>query len=263
MPAPIDPAMAYTYGTVVEAAYRLFTPGLLDPATAAAQLPPGWTVLTELTAIDRVHDKSEPEFFGLALQSPDQGLLIAIRGTDLFIEWLVDAEFMPRSFPGAANSGKVEDGFCSVYSSLRCTSTGSDVRSLVSQLPAPARVTIAGHSLGAAVATLLALDVAVNVPGVDLTLYTYASPRVGDAAFVALCNTRLPVHYRIVNRPDLVPRLPPLYEATGTEIELDSTTYPVVAHKVACYHTLTTYLWLLNQASRFGLGTCARPDGGS
>jgi triacylglycerol lipase len=258
MPATFDPAVAYTYGTVVEAAYRLFAPGVLDPATTTAQLPAGWTVLTELTAIDRVGGKTDPEFFGLALQSADHELLIAIRGTDTFIEWLVDAEFKRCTFPGAPDGGQVEDGFCSVYSTLRCATTGSDVRTLVAGLPAPATVIIAGHSLGAAVATLLALDVAVNVPGIDLTLYTYASPRVGDATFVALCNTRVPVNYRIANRPDLVPRLPPLYDATGSEIELDSTTYPNIAHKVTCYHTLTTYLWLLNQASAFGLGSCAR-----
>ena len=92
---------------------------------------------------------------------------------------------------------------------------------------------------------------------IHVTLYTYASPRVGDATFVAFSNARVPAQYRIVNRPDIVPRLPPLYETSGTEIELDSTAYSAVAHRIACYHTLTTYLWLLNQQSVFGLGTCA------
>jgi triacylglycerol lipase len=254
-----DPSVAYIYGTCVEAAYRLFTPGVVTPLLNTAQVPAGWQVLTELNAVDRVAMKTEEEFFGLVLQSDDeQQVLLTIRGTDTFLEWLVDAEFVPCAFPGVPSAGRVESGFCGVYSSLRVTSASATPLSLIGQLPPATKVTIAGHSLGAAVATLLALDVCVNLPDVNLTLYTYASPRVGDAAFARLCDARLATHYRVVNTADIVPRLPPAYVATGTEIELNSTTYPVVAHRVACYHTLTTYLWLLNQQSEYGLGTCER-----
>jgi hypothetical protein len=256
-----DASIAYNYGTLVEIAYRLFKPGVLDPTVVSGQLPAGWTLVTELTAIDRVARKTEPEFFGLVVQSAaDQSVLIAIRGTDTFLEWLIDAEFTPRAFQGAPGAGLVEDGFASVYDTLTCTSTGGNVLSLVKQLPAGAKVTIAGHSLGAAVATLVAVDIGANVPGVALTLYTYAPPRVGDATFVKFFDAHVPMNFRVVNRPDIVPRLPPLYDPAGTEIDVDSTAYPVVAHRLACYHTLTTYLWLLDQRSAFGLGTCDRAD---
>ena len=145
---------------------------------------------------------------------------------------------------------------------LHCSGAASDVLSLIRQSAPGTKVTVAGHSLGAAVATLLALDIAVTLPATDLTLYTFASPRVGDAAFAAFCNIRVPLHFRIANRPDLVPHTPPLYEPTGTLIEVDSTASPAVAHSIACYHTLTTYLWLLNQSSSFGLGACGRAAGG-
>jgi hypothetical protein len=254
-----DPAVAFTYGSVVKAAYQLLSPGVLNPATTAVALPPGWTVASELTAIDTVGRKTEPEFFGLAVESKaEQHLLIAIRGTDTFMEWIVEAEFVPRQFPAVPDAGLVEDGFCSVYSSLRCSTTGCDVLSLVRQSAPGTKVTVAGHSLGAAVATLLALEIAVTLPATDLTLYTFASPRVGDATFAAFCDARLPMHFRIENRPDLVPHVPPLYRSTGTLIEVDSTTYPAVGQSVSCYHTLRTYLWLLNQSSPWGLGACGR-----
>lgn len=259
MTLAFDPTVAYGYGAVIEIAYRLFKPGVLDPTVASGQLPAGWTLITELTAIDKVAHKTEPEFFGLALQSAaDNGVLVAIRGTDTLLEWLIDAEFTPRPFQGAPGGGLVEDGFASVYDTLTCTTTGSSVLSLVKQLPAGTKVTIAGHSLGAAVATLVAADIGANLPGLDLALYTYAPPRVGDATFVKFFAAHVPVNFRIVNRPDIVPRLPPLYDPVGNEIDFDSTAYPVVAHSLACYHTLTTYLWLLDQQSSFGLGTCAR-----
>ncbi len=145
------------------------------PRSSAEQLPAGWTLVTELTAINRVAHKTEPEFFGLVVQSAaDNSVLIAIRGTDTFLEWLIDAEFTPRAFQGAPGAGMVEDGFASVYDNTDLIRTGDNVLSLVKQLPAGTKVTIAGHSLGAAVATLVAVDIGANVPGVDLTLYTYA-----------------------------------------------------------------------------------------
>jgi hypothetical protein len=246
-----DPLVAYTYGACIEAAYRLFTPGVLTPAPGSATLPAGWKVLTELTGVDRVATKSDAEFFGLVLQAADDDhVLLVIRGTDTLLEWLVDAEFKPCAFPGIAAAGRVEDGFCSVYSSLRCASTSAAPLSLIAHLPPGTKVTIAGHSLGAAVATLLALDVVVNAPTVPVTLYTYASPKVGDSTFAAFCDRRVATHYRIANSADIVPRLPPAYVATGSAVELNSASYPVVAHRVAWYHTLTTYLWLLNISSR-------------
>jgi triacylglycerol lipase len=256
-----NPSVAYEYGAVIEIAYRVFKPGVLDPTVVSGQLPAGWTLVTELTAIDRVAHKTEPEFFGLVVQSAaDNSVLIAIRGTDTLLEWLIDAEFTPRAFQGAPSAGLVEDGFASVYATLTCVRTGNDVLSLVKQLPAGTKLTIAGHSLGAAVATLVAVDIAANDPGVDLTLYTYAPPRIGDTAFVTFFDAHVPMNFRIVNRPDIVPHLPPLYDPAGNEIDVDSTAYPVVAHSLACYHTLTTYLWLLDQKSSLGLGTCARAD---
>jgi pimeloyl-ACP methyl ester carboxylesterase len=254
-----DPAVAFMYGTVVEGAYRAFSAGVLSPVFPAAGIPVGWSLVTEMTAIDKIARKTETEFFGAILRHGTDGdVLVAIRGTDTLMEWLVDAEFASCAFPGAPGAGRVEDGFCGVYAALRCA-TGSDVLTFVRSLPPGTKVTIAGHSLGAAVATLLAVDLATNVAGLDLRLYTFASPRVGDAAFCAFGAARVSTHFRIVNRPDIVPRVPPLYESFGTEISLDSTGNPGIAHRIACYHTLTTYLWMLNQQSPFGLGDCARP----
>ncbi len=66
-----------------------------------------------------------------------------------------------------------------------------------------------GHSLGAALATLAA-NRYKNVQGV----YTFGSPRVGDADFIQ--GFRTPQYYRIVNNRDIValvpPRLPPFFD---------------------------------------------------
>ncbi len=148
-------------------------------------------------------------------------------------------------------SGLTEDGFTDMYLSFSLAQGGggafmSEVADLV---PANATVTIAGHSLGAALATLCALDMAANVlkskPKLSIPLYTLASPRVGDLNFHNLFNHVVPNAYRVANRMDVVTHvpLPPLYWHVGDDTEL----MPPDSMKIniACEHHLTTYFYML------------------
>jgi triacylglycerol lipase len=76
---------------------------------------------------------------------------------------------------------------------------------------------ITGHSLGAALATLVALDVAARLdpPENWLRLYTYAGPRVGDSRFVESFRRLVPNAYRVANLADTVPLLPSSKMAGG------------------------------------------------
>ena len=118
------------------------------------------------------------------------------------------------------------------------------MKDLNALLPSNAMVTVTGHSLGAALATLLAIDMSANTT-FPTGLYTLASPRVGDLTFHNLFNHVVPNAYRIVNRLDVVPQLPPplFYFHVGDETEL----VPSNAMKldVACEHHLTSYLNML------------------
>ena len=74
---------------------------------------------------------------------------------------------------------------------------------------------IAGHSLGGALATIAALHVAkfLNISlsttqaNSKVSLYTFASPRVGSPSFAQACNERF-ITYRIANKKDVVPKVP-------------------------------------------------------
>jgi hypothetical protein len=68
---------------------------------------------------------------------------------------------------------------------------------------------ITGHSLGAAVATLVATALSIDFPGIQIALYAFATPRAGSKAFVDLLTQRVPNSWHIVNRSDIVPTLPP------------------------------------------------------
>jgi hypothetical protein len=113
-------------------------------------------------------------------------------------------------------------------------------------------LTICGHSLRGALATLLALDVAAYTIFKNPTIYTYASPRTEDALFARTYNQVLPNTYRIANRGDIVPKLPlpPLYKREAGLYELNSVklippTF-LVKCELACEHHMTSYLHLLS-----------------
>jgi pimeloyl-ACP methyl ester carboxylesterase len=159
--------------------------------------------------------------------------------------------------PGA---GHTEDGFTEMYVSMK---TGLDpasptVTRALSALPFPKPVTsltICGHSLGGALATLLALDVAANAAFKNPTVYTYASPRTGGPQFAATYNQVVPNTFRVAGRIDLVPKLPlpPFYEHVLGLYELNSIKlqFPLpkilVKPDLVCLHILTSYLFLLSQ----------------
>jgi hypothetical protein len=199
---------------------------------------------------------------GLILQTAGAGdVVIAIRGTEGYLEWIHDAQFLLVPCPFMPTAGNTEDGFSDMYRSLRTGVTPADPTVASAIKPATFKrpvtsVTICGHSLGGALATLLALDVAVN--GLFFpNAYTYASPRTGDPQFVRTYNQFVPNTVRIANRLDVVPNLPlpPLYEHVLGEFPLNPvkvtlfpfSVTPLLKLNVICLHILDSYLHLLTQ----------------
>ena len=146
--------------------------------------------------------------------------VLAFRGTDDFPDDIADIRYNQATYPYASNAGLTHIGFTHVYESCR-----DAVTSPSTALPAGIMLYITGHSLGAAVATLTALDVAVNTPFKQPIIYTIASPRTGDPNFANRFDSTLVTSTicssRIVNMFDIVPLLPPrdIYDP------LDDTTY--------------------------------------
>jgi pimeloyl-ACP methyl ester carboxylesterase len=157
-------------------------------------------------------------------------------------------------------AGQTEDGFTAMYNSLQTGSPAGSptVVKALAILPFKQPVgalTICGHSLGGAIATLLALDVAANTHFKNPTVYTYASPRTGDPAFAGTYNQVVKNTYRIANRIDLVPKLPlpPVYDHVNQMFELNPVRFfppkLLVKPTIVCQHFLDTYLHLLSVAS--------------
>jgi len=193
--------------------------------------------------------------FGFLAVSATRELVAAIRGTDTILEWLHDASYLMLQNPVTGAHGMTEDGFTAVYRSLRIgrangTQSAKDAIGGYFDSGTAAGVTICGHSLGGALATLLTLDVGLNTSCHAPVAYTYASPRTGDHIFAGSYNGAITSSYRIVNRQDLVPQLPPIlplpYEHVNTKYELVPPPNKINP-TIVCMHHLTTYLWLMSQ----------------
>jgi pimeloyl-ACP methyl ester carboxylesterase len=131
----------------------------------------------------------------LALHDNSQGRLavVAFRGTDVKDPTNIcfDADFEFRDWkPG----GRVHQGFANGLAEV-LSRLDPEIQAL-----GDCRLLYTGHSLGAALATLLASSRPPNV------LYTFGSPRVGDQAFAdSMKNVE---HYRFQDCCDLVTRVP-------------------------------------------------------
>ncbi|MGO8671576.1 MAG: lipase family protein [Capsulimonadaceae bacterium] len=262
MPLPIERSIFL--GQNVLEAERVVTPDKLPYV-----LPAGYNLLFNFQGNDIVtdvdvqaqDDKIIPTLFlpfgfvaAAATPSADgtTDVIVAIRGTESVWEWIQDARFLMTQFPFVPDAGNTEDGFTAVYSSLG-VKTDTGLTRLVDALQAaiaplgPVSITVSGHSLGSALATLLGIEIAsLGLP--NLTVITFASPCVGDAAFVARYNALVPNSWRIANQVDIVTHLPPSIFA---EFEQVNTVYQMnffgkVQTSLVCFHAMTSYLHFLS-----------------
>jgi len=166
-------------------------------------------------------------------------LVIAFRGTETskLRDIITDARLAPRSFTpervassrGGRDEVAVHDGFLEAFDSVRprVFSAVDDAigagpraealgwRSATRDAASGWRIWVTGHSLGGALATLCALELAASVEagkrrGLDVCMVNFGSPRVGNAAFVELYNSLVPHSCRLVNGTDAVPTVPAL-----------------------------------------------------
>ncbi len=163
----------------------------------------------------------EPEAFGFLARDADT-LYIIFRGTQSANNWYENVLFTQERFAPdperpvlvAGVEPLVHRGFYEIYARLREPLLRQIAGLTVDENGGVApveRVVIAGHSLGGALATLAALDVArcSAAPDAGIVLYTFGCPRVGDAR-LAIALDRYGVDaFRFVNSEDSVPDLPP------------------------------------------------------
>jgi hypothetical protein len=255
-----------------------------------AGIPEGWELGAWIHMSDFLLTLKEPEFYGIVCRKIDEpdSRIVAIRGTEGAIEWIDDAAAIPIPFRQVPGTGRVASGFDRIYSSMKIikrklaedcalqpgteaiasqeTFSGSFAEQLdqlatarelargkrrTSQEQRPRRpMVVAGHSLGAALATLFVMENASKRKFEISTACTFASPRVGNLEFARAFDQLPVVSWRIVNTLDVVPKLPPHiplvleYGHVDTEFTLQSSEFS--KNSLVCWHAMETYLHWLN-----------------
>lgn len=257
MPA-IDWKAAIRYAQLVTIAYSVEPNAPYSQAAITAISQAGYTFIDAIYGNELATDVSphtgETVTYGYLASSIAGELVAIVRGTQTLLEWLHDFSFLFVPNPIHAGGGLTEDGFTAIYRSMRAgadPNSPSAISAIANLVRAGgiSNITVTGHSLGAALATLLALDVGLNggVGGKGTSAYTFASPRVGELYFQHTYDSVVPDTYRIYNRPDIVPQTPTFpYEDVGNDVELIPPMNSVQTN-LACWHSIDTYLWLMDQ----------------
>ncbi|HEU4963309.1 MAG TPA: lipase family protein [Bacilli bacterium] len=256
---------AIVWAQLVEAAYTYFDRNRhnVDPNPPQADaLPTGWHVLANLRVKEVLGLFKEQELIGFIVQSDTdpEHLGIVFRGTDGVMDWVEDLEFRMEPFTLIPNGGKTERGFTNVYESVLVEKPGDPsatpqtldqfLETLHLEPYNAERVTVTGHSLGGAVAILAAVGLASKQPDLNLEIYSFAAPRVGNSEFVSTYNALVPNSFRVFNKPDLVPHVPPEllgYGQVNMSFEVDSHDDPQIKHSILAYHSILTYITMLQR----------------
>ncbi|XP_066368354.1 phospholipase A1-II 7-like [Miscanthus floridulus] len=251
-------------------------------ATSGQPLPDAF-LLRPLAALKDVWSR-ESNFMGYVAVATDEGaaalgrrdIVVAWRGTVQSLEWVNDLGFTPvpaapvLGSKAAANPlAMVHMGFLSMYTSSHAGSKFNktsardqvfeEVRRLVELYKdEEMSITITGHSLGAAISILNAVDIVsngVNVPGgssstnkppCPVTAIVFACPHVGDRFFRAAFQSFKDLKaLHVKNAGDVVPMYPPLaYVDVAVTLNINTGRSPYLKWPgtVQTLHNLECYL---------------------
>uniref|UniRef100_A0A0E0HIT5 Phospholipase A1 n=1 Tax=Oryza nivara TaxID=4536 RepID=A0A0E0HIT5_ORYNI len=235
-----------------------------------------------LRSASRARRCRESNWIGYVAVATDEGkaalgrrdIVVAWRGTVQSLEWIKDMDFVMVPPKGLlrdkASDAMVHRGWLSMYTSRDSESSHnkdsardqvlSEVAKLVSMYQdEELSITVTGHSLGAALATLNAFDIVENgynrapraaaaAAGCPVTAFVFASPRVGGHGFKRRFDGARGLGLRLLrvrNARDVVPRYPtaPPNHGVGTELAIDTGESPylrrpgneLVWHNLECY----------------------------
>ena len=199
----IDPGPGYTQ-------IASFTAPEIERSTSVTRLSDvAWNQVARSADIRSRFAGIGDVYFGFALTSATHNV-IALRGTQSDFEWMLDGTIPQVPVPlvwyanGQFQLALVHLGFLTLACLL-----ADQIISAAKQFDASLPCLVTGHSLGGALAVLVAPIVRLLTPNTSVQMYGLAGPRVGNPAFAGAYDALIPASFRIVNLADLAPMVPP------------------------------------------------------
>ena len=166
-------------------------------------------------------------------------LVVTFRGSDSLKDWITDFTFWKKVVPydDASPEIRVHTGFINAYKS---PGIREKIQNFVTDDIEKIRIT--GHSYGAALAVLCAVDLQYNFGDRDYEVALFGCPRVGNAAFKRSYNKRVFKTLRFEYEHDIITKVPFAilgYRHVGAKIKIGRRgLYKVFSMR---YHKLQRY----------------------
>jgi len=150
-------------------------------------------------------------FIGYFQYKDNKYITIAFRGSEAIADWVTNfqltqaEDFICQGMVHSGFTNLVDDYYSAIEKIIENKKNNKNLR-----------VFLTGHSLGGAIAILMATRFS---PFIVEAVYTYGAPRVGDEDFV---NSYQPTHYRVEYGNDIVPHLPINHHLMSLVINNDS-----------------------------------------
>jgi len=230
----------------------------------------GWQVIASFSGWATFLRTPSNREFGIVLQSDADPahIIVSFRGSidklDFYHDaWIKTTTFKPFNGSRPSNSIDVSDGFWSLYADygqFRSLSMQNQLMNIMIRLVRFSNVTkvsVCGHSLGGALASLFAFDFRNSeiFNDVVLDVMTFASPRVGLASWERAYTDRglEGLTTRIYNYEDWVPSLPPStypisYRHVGQPFQINSYAVDHYFKDAGPRHSMKNYRYVLDQA---------------
>jgi len=131
-------------------------------------------------------------------------LSIIFRGSNSPLDWAHNLAFARMEVAAFCGHSSIQAhrGFLAAYES-DCVR-----RALHGLMDGVRRLRVTGHSYGAALATLCALDIRLALPDIDVEAILFGAPRVGNKAFMRCYNSHVIRTVRVECGNDIVTKVP-------------------------------------------------------
>lgn len=186
----------------------------------------------------------------IGILSSTKTIYVTFRGSSSKLNWLDDIEIIKVPYTSFIECN------CTVHYGFYRSALGvrnETIRhiTLLKKLYPLYNIIITGHSYGAAISQLLAMELYKD--GFNTKVYNFGQPRIGDLKYAQFVSKQLLHNWRMTHTNDIVPHIPPIlwlnYSHSCREVFQDSNDNLILCSNTDCEDPLCTNQYNLSQTN--------------